>query len=136
MANKRTRSLFHDNIIAIIVGNGISAHVAALRLDTELGISSVLCGKRENLLNTLNFKCGFFQLDFRSNPRLAAEQLIYLTEINEDFTHILIPTSENAARFVSDNSELLESRYITVPFHNDPCEIPMLKRTCRTVNER
>lgn len=112
MTARETKELLGENYIAVILGNGISAHLSALRLYNRYRVVSVLCGRGEGPLNLLNFVCGFLQLDFRKNSRLSVEKLLDLAEYHSDCATVLFPVSKESELFISENIDALECKYI------------------------
>ena len=112
MTAREAKELLGENHIAVILGNGVSEHLLALRLYNRYRVVSILCGRGENLLNLLNFVCGFLQLDLNKSSQLSTEKLLELAEYHNDHAAVLFPVSEKSKRFVSDNIDALECRYI------------------------
>ena len=98
----------------VILGNGIAAHLYALRLHMEYGVYPVLCGARKGLLDAVNLKCGFLQLSHKVDPRLNVEKLTDLACELDETSLILIPTSKADESFMSENASELSGRYFLI----------------------
>ncbi len=112
MADRDTRRFLHENVLPVILGNGIRAHTISLRIFFKYGICSMLCAEQKNPLNFINLKCGFLQLQKLSSTSVAVEQLIDFADTYEDFKMILIPTDREGEDFLRKSRLSLESRYI------------------------
>ena len=96
--------------LPVITGNGIKEHLLALRLFLKYQCPSILCGKRQNVLDIFSLYCGFLQLDNKSDARLNVEKLIDLTIDLEEMTPLLILSRKGIIR--EESVKELESRFL------------------------
>lgn len=111
MARSLVSDDFCETVVPVILSNSIQAHFRALRWQSRYGIASVLCGQRKNIFDMLSLDSGFLLLD-GERGRLAAEQLIDFAEDWRECILVLIPVTDSDRAFISQNIEVLESRYL------------------------
>ena len=112
--NEETRELLRDDILPVILGNGIDAHRLASRLLARYGVACTLCGERRNLLDWFDLNASFFRISRKRGSRLAAEQLADLAEENRDRFLLLVPMTDADRVLIGEQAELLESRFVCV----------------------
>ena len=111
MTKDTAKEEFCDTVVPVILGNGLSAHLLGFRLNTKKGLSSVLCGSRRNILDLLDLGCGYLSLS-KERSRLSLEQLIDFADKWNECILVLIPLTDADRRFLEENREVLESRYL------------------------
>ena len=136
MTDKERRLLLGSSILPVIVGNGISAHCLLIRLRLKYGMSPIVCGRRKCPLNFLETRCGFLQLHSIKDHRLTAEQLSDLSELCDDMTPVLIPSSGYGSSTVESCLSQLESRYIVLRSGKDIDKHPLFNLAHATSSER
>ena len=105
------REVFCEAVVPVIMDNGCAAHAKALGASLKHGLSSVLCGKRKNLLDLLNIGSGFLSLS-GERGRLTLEQLLDFADTWNESILVLVPMSDADRKFIEENRESIESRYI------------------------
>lgn len=111
MTRETAKELFCEAVAPVMLSNGFAAHTLALRLNAKYGLSSVLCGKRRNILDLLALDTAFFRL-CSENSRLRLEQLIDFSDRWNECILVLIPITEADRDFIEENREALECRYL------------------------
>ena len=111
MTKETARELFCEAVAPVILGNGLLAHILALKLNLKYGLSSVLCGRKKNLLDLISLDCGFFSLS-EKDDRLRLEQLSDFSDTWNECILVLIPTTDADRRFIEKNRDALECRYL------------------------
>ncbi|MBE6596942.1 MAG: hypothetical protein E7641_04645 [Ruminococcaceae bacterium] len=100
-----------ESVIPVILGDGLSQNLLALRIYLRLGIASYLCSEKRSLLTLLNPAAKFYSLVSASEEDIACASLFYLAE-NRDYLPILITSSEESESFVKRHLPDLEPRFI------------------------
>lgn len=108
----RAKHLLRQSIVPVIAGDGLAAHLLALRLFFQYRIVSFRCGQQKSIWDSMNPTEKFFQIYGTSGSRLAAEQLIDLADAYEDCLFVLIWISEEDRNRLKSHISLLESRFI------------------------
>ena len=111
MTKETAKELFCEAVAPVILGNGPIAHILALKLNLRYGLSSVLCGQRKNILDLISIDCGFLSLS-EKDDRLRLEQLTDFSDRWNECILVLIPTADADRRFIEENRDALECRYL------------------------
>ena len=111
--NEEARELLRDEVLPILLGNGVAAHRFASRLSRRYGVACLLCAEHRNLLDLLDLNTGFYRLS-RQSERLCAEQLSDLSELYSDRLLLLVPMSDAEREWLCRQAELLETRFVCV----------------------
>ncbi len=114
MTRKEERRFFGENVLPLILGGGIRAHLLSLKIYKTFGIPSLLCASRKNPLFWVNPKCGFLQLSFKPHGSAAPCILSDLADEYNGYKTLLISVSSKGNEFIGANQELLEARYVTL----------------------
>ena len=112
--NEEAKELLRDDIMPILLDNGLGAHRFATRIATRYGIACTLCGERRNLLDLLDLNTGFYRLSRHRGSRLAAEQLTDLAELYSDRLLLLVPIRASDCAWLAEQRAVLESRFVCV----------------------
>lgn len=109
---EETKELLRQDVLPVVLGNGIAAHRLSSHLMDRYGVASVLCGVRKNLLDCFDPTSSFLHLSRKGASRLTAEQLIDFAEIHSDCLLLLVPLNDTDRAFVSEQSERLEAHFV------------------------
>ena len=111
---EETKDLLRQDILPVLLGNGMAAHRLSAQLSARYGVGSLLCGAHRGLLDLMDPTSVFFRLCYKESGRLAAEQLVDFFDAHDDLFCLLVPMTADARAFVSEQSELLETRFVCV----------------------
>ena len=132
MTDEDVKELMRDEVLPVILGNGIGAHMLSLDLLVKYGISSVLCGEKRNFLNLFDLKCGFLHFINDEDGRLCVEQLTDLFDDADGRIAVLVASDERWRGLMEQNAETLESRYILAYSREELYKLPLFDRCNRS----
>lgn len=106
-----SKKMLKDSVIPVILGDNAGAHLLALKIFLSCGVVSYVCSAKRSALSFIDPFAKHFPLFCESGSAAALESLTYIAS-NPDYLPILIPCTKEFSALVSENSELLESRFI------------------------
>lgn len=103
------KDILRTTLVPVLLGDNFGAHLLAARIYLRSGISSYVCDDKRRFADLIDPFSSFYSIS--SEPGVA---LAVLGELfpNNDYIPILIPCNRYYERFVRENKEFLESRYI------------------------
>ncbi len=104
------RNTIAESIIPVLLGDGLSANLLALRIFLRLGIVSYICSEKRSLTTLLNPAARFYST-VSGKDEIVCASLSYLAE-NKDYLPILLPCSPEAENFTKRHLPFLEARFI------------------------
>lgn len=111
---EETKELLRQDILPVMLGNGLSAHRLAARIFARYGVVSVLCGARRGFFDCLDPTSVFLRLSRKDSARLFAERLTDFADAHEELLCLLVPMTADASALVSEQAPLLETRFVCV----------------------
>jgi len=127
MTRTEAKELLAENVVPVILSNGVAAQKLSWTLFFKYGISSVLCGERKSLLNYINFNCGFLHLLKFGDDALVVRQLKDFSEKWNECILLLVPAGAEDEGFIEKHSAELESFYILSRSSADIYDLPLMK---------
>lgn len=112
MKRDERSAVLEQSVLPILLGNGLRAHLLALKLYLRYGVPSFVGGRQRTLWDLLNPFCDFYRLFWGENGRLLKEQLLSLAEEYEETLFVLIPTTKEMLDLLQAHTAELESRFI------------------------
>ena len=112
--NEEARELLREDILPVVLGNGIDAHRLAARLLSRYGVMCMLCGERKNLLDWLDLSTCFLRISYKRDLRLAADQLVDFAEENRERFLLLVPMDSAGHTVIGEQAERLETHFVCV----------------------
>ena len=100
-----------ESVVPVILSNSPSAYALASRFQSELGLSSVICGERRSILDIFLWNSSFLRLSAH-DCRLSLEQLIDFSDKWCECILVLVPVTDADRAFIAQNREALESRFL------------------------
>ena len=110
MTEKECLALVREDVIPVILGNGLAALRLSLRLRLFYGLSPLVLAPRRAVAGTL-YPTAYVPL-VSGDSRLLCEQLLDLSERYENSLLLLIPTDRTADVLSPSERETVETRYI------------------------
>ena len=106
-----SKKMLKDSVIPVILGDNAGAHLLALRIFLSCGVVSYVCSAKRSFLSFIDPFAKHFPLFCESGSTAALESLFYIAS-SPDYLPMLIPCTKEFSALISENSELLESRFI------------------------
>lgn len=112
MLTRRARQVLDAPVACVILGDGFSARMLALKLLLFKGIASVVCDTERSALGLLIPAGTYCGLCPTSEGALVQAQLEDMADSFEDGVRFLVFGSERFRTLMESRREALESRYI------------------------
>ena len=103
------KDILRTTLVPILLGDTPSAHLLAARIYLRSGISSYVCGEKRRFADLIDPFSSFYQISSDAGVALLVLGKLFP---NSDYIPILVPCNGYYERFVKENREFLESRYI------------------------
>ena len=109
---------------ALILGDGLSSRLLALRLRVRYGVSALVCDQKASALCVLLPLCRFIRLYHENDGGVIVRKLEDIAAYDEERLLFLVSANAEYDQFVASRAEYLEDKFIItdkkgiVPFLN------------------
>ena len=103
------QDILRATLVPILLGDSIKAHLLAARIYMRSGISSYVCDDRRRFADFIDPFSRFYSITSDLGVALAVLGGLFP---NDDYLPLLVPCTPMYEKFVAENRDFLESRYI------------------------
>ena len=98
-------------LLPVLLGDSVSAHALSAQIYARFGVVSYVCDSRRRFWSFVDPTSRFFDLIAVTEGGAVLAALEQIAS-NSDYLPVLIACNERFERFVADNKEVLEPRFI------------------------
>ena len=98
-------------LLPVLLGDSLSAHALSFKIYARCGVESYVCDAKRSVWSFLDPTSKFFDLISVSEGAALMSALLQIAE-NTDYLPVLVPMGERFSRFLEEQRDILEPRFI------------------------